>query len=258
MERKVALVTGSGRGIGKGIAHEFAKAGYDVCVNYNKSAEQAQEVVRQLLEYGVRAEAVQANIADLDQIAMLIEQVESRFGRLDVLVNNSGITRMKPFLETPPELFEEVINTDLRGLYFCSQQAARLMVKQGTRGVIIHISSNHAEGNWSNSTVYAAAKAGVNKLAKNMALDLAPQGIRVIGIAPGYTRNSWTEGDERVQKAIADISSRIPMGRFCTPEEVGAAAVFLSSDSAGYVTGTTLYMDGGALLPVWAEKGNNG
>ncbi|GLX70228.1 SDR family NAD(P)-dependent oxidoreductase [Paenibacillus glycanilyticus] len=255
MERKVALVTGSGRGIGKGIAHEFAKAGYNVCVNYNKSAEQAEEVVRQLLSYGVKAEAVQANVADLDQIASLMEQVESRFGRLDVLVNNSGITRMQPFLETTPELFEEVINTDLRGLYFCSQHAARLMVKQGIRGAIIHISSNHAEGCWSNSTVYAAAKAGVNKLAKNMALDLAPHGIRVVGIAPGYTRNSRMDGDERMEKAIANISSRIPMARFCTPEEVGAAAVFLASDSAGYMTGTTLYMDGGALLPVWADKG---
>lgn len=259
MERKVALVTGSGRGIGKGIAHAFAKAGYDVCVNYYRSAEQAEEVVQQLLGYGVRAEAVQANIADLDNVASLIEQVESRFGRLDVLVNNSGITRMKPFLETTPELFDEVVHTDFRGLYFCSQHAARLMVKQGTRGVIIHISSNHAEGNWSNSTVYAASKAAVNKLAKNMALDLAPHGIRVVGIAPGYTKNSWTsDGNERVQKAIENISSRIPMGRFCTPEEVGEAAVFLASDSAGYMTGTTIYMDGGALLPVWAEKGKDG
>lgn len=258
MERKVAVVTGAGRGIGKGIAHSFAKAGYDVCVNYNKSAEQAEEVIQQLLGYGVRAEAVQANIADLDQVASLVEQVESRFGRLDVLVNNSGITRMMPFLETTPELFDEVVHTDFRGLYFCSQHAARLMVKQGTRGVIIHISSNHAEGNWANSTVYAAAKAAVNKLAKNMALDLAPHGIRVVGIAPGYTKNSWTEGNERAQKMIENISSRIPMGRFCTPEEVGDAAVFLASDSAGYMTGTTIYMDGGALLPVWAEKGGKG
>ncbi|SEN79402.1 SDR family NAD(P)-dependent oxidoreductase [Paenibacillus sp. OV219] len=258
MERKVALVTGSGRGIGKGIAHAFANAGYDVCVNYNKSAKQAEEVVQQLRGLGVKAEAVQANIADLDNVASLIEQVESRFGRLDVLVNNSGITRMKPFLETSPELFDEVVHTDFRGLYFCSQHAARLMVKQGTQGVIIHISSNHAEGNWANSTVYAASKAAVNKLAKNMALDLAPHGIRVVGIAPGYTKNSWADGSERVQKMIENISSRIPMGRFCTPQEVGEAAVFLASGSAGYMTGTTIYMDGGALLPVWAEKGNNG
>lgn len=256
MDRKVALVTGSGRGIGKGIAIAFAKAGYDVCVNYNKSSEQAEEVVRQLLGYDVKAQAVQANVVDLNSVASLIEQVGSCFGRLDVLVNNSGITRMKPFLETTPELFDEVINTDLRGLYFCSQHAARMMVKNGTKGVIIQISSNHSEGTWSNSTVYASAKAAVNKLTKNMALDLAPYGIRVVGIAPGYTRNRWIEGSEHDTKIMDDISSRIPIGRFCTPEEVGGAAVFLASDSAGYMTGTTVFMDGGALLPVWAEKGN--
>ncbi|SDW43021.1 SDR family NAD(P)-dependent oxidoreductase [Paenibacillus sp. CF384] len=256
MERKVALVTGSGRGIGRGIALAFARSGYDVCVNYNTSAEMAQEVVREINALGVKAEAVQANISTLEGVESLFEQFNSRFDRLDVHVNNSGITRMKPFLETPPELFDEVFNTDLKGLYFCSQQAARLMVKSDTRGVIIHISSNHAEGTWANSTVYAAAKAAVNKLTKNMALDLSPHGIRVVGIAPGYTKNGWGDGNERVQKIIESISTRIPMGRFCTPTEVGEAAVFLASDSAGYMTGTTLFMDGGALLPVWAEKGN--
>jgi len=258
MERKVALVTGAGRGIGKGIALAFARSGYDVCVNYNQSAEKAEEVAREILSFGVRAEAVQANIATMDGVESLFEQFSSRFGRLDVHVNNSGITRMKPFLETTPELFDEVFNTDMKGLYFCSQQAARLMARNRTSGVIIQISSNHSEGTWSNSTVYAAAKAGVNKLTKNMALDLAPHGIRVVGIAPGYTNNSWVDGSERVTKIIENISSRIPLGRYCTPQEVGDAAVFLASDSAGYMTGTTIFMDGGALLPVWAERGYNG
>ncbi|WP_308635840.1 SDR family NAD(P)-dependent oxidoreductase [Paenibacillus silvisoli] len=257
MERKVALVTGAGRGIGRGIAFAFARSGYDVCVNYNQSADMAAEVVREIRELGVDAEAIQGDISKLDGIAGLYDRFRERFGRLDVLVNNSGITRMKPFLETTPELFDEVFNTDMKGLYFCSQHAARFMVELGTKGVIINISSNHAEGCWANSTVYAAAKAGVNKLTKNMALDLAPHGIRVVGIAPGYTHNGWSDGSERVNRIIESISSRIPMGRFCTPAEVGEAAVFLSSASAGYMTGTTMYMDGGALLPVWAEKGSN-
>ncbi|WP_165822326.1 SDR family NAD(P)-dependent oxidoreductase [Paenibacillus montanisoli] len=257
MARKVALVTGAGRGIGRGIAIAFARSGYDVCVNYNQSADKAKEVVQELLQLGVRAEAIQGDISKLEGIQSLYDQFREQFGRIDVLVNNSGITRMKPFLETTPELFDEVFNTDMKGLYFCSQQAARLMVEQGTKGVIINISSNHAEGCWANSTVYAAAKAGVNKLTKNMALDLAPHGIRVVGIAPGYTNNGWADGSERAQKIVENISSRIPLGRFCTPIEVGEAAVFLSSESAGYMTGTTMFMDGGALLPVWAEKGSN-
>ncbi|MFC5648215.1 SDR family NAD(P)-dependent oxidoreductase [Paenibacillus solisilvae] len=253
MERKVALVTGSGRGIGKGIALSFAAAGYDVCVNYNTSEERALAVVEEIRALGVRAEAVQADISTMDGVSALFEGFSERFERLDVHVDNSGITRMKPFLETTPEMFDEVIHTNLRGLYFCGQRAARLMVQQGTRGVIIHISSNHTQGTWSNSTVYAAAKAGVNKLTKNMALDLAGYGIRVVGIAPGYTLLD-KQRDERALRHIDAISAHIPMGRFAAPEEVGEAAVYLASDKAGYITGTTLYMDGGALLPVWADK----
>ncbi|BBH24887.1 beta-ketoacyl-ACP reductase [Paenibacillus baekrokdamisoli] len=254
MDRKVALVTGSGRGIGRGIALAFAAEGYDVCVNYNTSVERAEAVVQEIRALGVRAEAVQADISTIEGISALFEGFSKHFYRLDVHVDNSGITRMKPFLETTPEMFDEVIHTNLRGLYFCGQRAARLMIEQGTKGVIIHISSNHTQGTWANSTVYAAAKAGVNKLTKNMALDLASYGIRVAGIAPGYTLLE-KQRDERALQFIEAISSRIPLGRFTTPEEVGGAAVYLSSDKASYITGTTLYMDGGALLPVWADQG---
>ncbi|MFC0331889.1 SDR family NAD(P)-dependent oxidoreductase [Paenibacillus sepulcri] len=254
MERKVALVTGSGRGIGRGIALAFARAGYDVCVNYNRSAEKAEAVVQEIRAIGVRAESVQADISTIEGVDALYDGMRAAFGRLDVSVANSGITRMQPFLETTPELYDEVMNTDLKGLYFCSQRAARIMAEQGTKGALIHISSNHAEGTWSNATVYAAAKAAVNKLTKNMALDLAGYGIRVVGIAPGYTLLGEPK-DEQVRARIAGVASRIPLGRFATTDEVGEAAVYLASDKAGYMTGTTVYMDGGALLPVWADKG---
>lgn len=253
MERKVALVTGAGRGIGKGIALALARAGYDVCVNYNRSAEGAEAVVREIRALGNRSEAVQADISSADGVNALFAGFRAAFDRLDVHVANSGITRMRPFLETTPELFDEVMNTDLKGLYFCSQQAARLMVERATKGVLIHISSNHAEGTWSNATVYAAAKAAVNKLTKNMALDLAPHGIRVVGIAPGYT-SLGEPRDERTRGYAERIAARIPLGRFAATDEVGQAAVYVASEQAGYMTGTTLYMDGGALLPVWADQ----
>lgn len=132
VERKVALVTGSGRGIGRGIALAFARAGYDVCVNYNRSAEKAETVVQEIRAIGARAELVQADISTLEGVDALYEAARAAFGRLDVSVANSGITRMRPFLETTPELYDEVMNTDLKGLYFCSQRAARLMAEQGS------------------------------------------------------------------------------------------------------------------------------
>lgn len=253
MERKVALVTGSGRGIGKGIALVLANHGYEVCVHYNQSASMAEETVKTIREHGGIAEIVQADISTVEGVSSLFQQFANRFDRLDLHVNNSGITRMAPFLETTPELFDEVINTDLKGLYFCSQKAAIMMIEQGIKGAIINISSNHTLGTWANSTVYAAAKAGVNKLTMNMALDLSAYGIRVAGIAPGYTLLE-RQRDEKALQHIEDISARIPMGRFATPEEVGEAVIYLASDKAGYITGTTLYMDGGALLPVWADR----
>ncbi|MBW7462086.1 SDR family NAD(P)-dependent oxidoreductase, partial [Paenibacillus sepulcri] len=126
-------------------------------------------VVQEIRAIGVRAESVQADISTIEGVDALYDGMRAAFGRVDVSVANSGITRMQPFLETTPELYDEVMNTDLKGLYFCSQRAARIMAEQGTKGALIHISSNHAEGTWSNATVYAAAKAAVNKLTKNMA-----------------------------------------------------------------------------------------
>jgi len=255
MSRKVALVTGAGRGIGKGIAIALARAGYDIGVHFHQSAVMAEGTAREIESVGRRAELLQADISTLDGIETLFAQFAARFERLDVHVNNSGITRMKPFLEMTPELFDEVANTDFKGLYFCSQRAARLMVELGIKGTIIHISSNHASGNWSDSTVYAAVKAAVNKLTKNMALDLAVHGIRVAGVAPGYTMIERLEEQMPQVKPLIDrITERIPLGRFATPQEIGEAVVYLASESAGYITGTTLEVDGGALLPVWADR----
>ena len=171
-------------------------------------------------------------------------------------MNNAGITRFQPFLEATPEMFDTVIGTDLRGTYFCAQAAARSMVEKGVKGVIINISSNHALGCWPNASFYAAAKAGLDKAGRNMAMELAPYGIRVVTIAPGYTQlpeRSWFTSPE-TQRRRDELCSRIPGGRFAQPWEIGDAVVFLASDSAGCITGTTLSIDGGALLPVLAEN----
>jgi len=238
MERKIALVTGAGRGIGQGIAIQLAKNGYDVGIHYSSSAEGAQETADTCRSLGARAELFQADIRNVEEIYAMFAAFEEKFDHLDLMVNNAGITRFQPFLEATPEMFDTVLYTDLRGSYFCAQAAARNMVKNEVRGF------------------YAAAKAGLEKAGKNMAMELAPYGIRVVTIAPGYTATkAWNVPEngpvsERHQKII----NRIPAGRYARPWEIGDAVVFLASDSAGYITGTTLFIDGGALLPVIPEN----
>lgn len=253
MRRKVALVTGAGKGIGKSIAITLAQAGYDVAINYNTSKTQAEDSAESVVKCGGRTVVLQANVQLLNDIQRMFAQFLEHFDHIDLLVNNSGITKMAPFLETTPEMFNEVMNTDLKGLFFCSQAAANIMVNKGTAGVIVNISSNHAVGCWPNSTVYAAAKAGVNKLTMNMALELSEFGIRVVGIAPGYTQLEWSKG-EAYMKNMVETSKKIPAARFASTTEIAEAVVYLASEKASYITGTTLFIDGGALLPVVASN----
>lgn len=252
MGNKVALVTGSGKGIGKGIAIALAKAGYDVAVNYFQSRKQAEDTAETIEQCGQKAILLQADVRSSDDLGRMFEQFSQQFDHIDLLVNNSGVTKMSPFLETTPELFEEVVGTNFKGVYFTAQAAARLMVEKGTRGTIINISSNHALGCWPDSTVYAAVKAGINKLTMNMALDLSEYGIRVVGIAPGYTQLEY-HTDEMKEQFQLKTAVKIPLGRFLTCEEVGEACIYLASEKAAYITGTTLSMDGGAVLPVVAD-----
>ena len=249
MSRKVALVTGAGRGIGKAIALKLAEAGYDLGIHYSTTADGAKDTLEQVRALGAKAEIYHADIRDVDQIHAMFDAFLKDFDHIDLMVNNAGITRFQPFLEATPEMFDTVIGTDLRGTYFCAQAAARDMVAKGTKGVIINISSNHGQGCWPIASFYAAAKAGLDKAGKNMALELAEYGIRVVTVAPGYTEptlGAWGKN--------AKLTDRIPAGRFAVASEIGDAVVFLASDKAGYITGTTITIDGGALLPVITEN----
>ena len=187
MTQKIAFVTGSSRGIGKGIAIQLAKAGYDLGIHYSTTPDGAMDTKAQIEAMGRKACVYRADIRQLDQIQAMFQAFFQDFDHIDLMVNNAGVTRMKPFLEIGPDMFEEVINTDLRGSFFCAQAAARNMVDKQVHGVIINIASNHAIGCWPGSTVYAAAKAGLEKMGKNMAMELSKYGIRVATVAPGYT-----------------------------------------------------------------------
>ena len=247
--KKIALVTGGGRGIGRAIALKLGQRGYDVAITYRNSAAGAEEVVRQLREMGSVSNMYHANTCNLEETLEAFEQFKQDYGRIDLLVNNAGITIAGDFLTMKPEQFDYCMNVDLRTPYFLSQKAANLMVETKTKGVIINISSNQSEEVFPWASVYGTIKAGLNKLTKHMALELAPYGIRAVAIAPGYC-DVWTDGtgeDSNYTKAIKDC---IPLKRYSSPAEMGALAVFLASEDAGFITGTLIMVDGGTSLPV--------
>lgn len=252
MQRPVAFVTGSSRGIGAGIAAELAKAGYDVAINYVNSRDEAYQVEKKVAALGAKTTVIQGDISKLEDIERMFEEFQSVFDRIDLMVNNAGITRFAPFLEMTPQMWEDITNTDWRGSFFCAQKAARIMVEKNIKGTIINITSNHQTGCWPRASAYGPTKAALNKFTQNAALELAPHGIRMVSIAPGYThvRDVTPDREERLQ----NLYGRLPLNRFCEPWEVGRACVFLAGEGAGYITGTCLVMDGGALLPCVPEN----
>ena len=254
MERKkYALVTGGGRGIGKGIALRLGKEGYNVAITYRNSKEGALEVKKMLAEMGSDSEIFCADMSILEQVNASFDEYEKRYPYLDLLVNNAGVTMASPFLETTPELFDTVINTDLRGVFFMAQRAAKYMIKQSCEGCIINISSNQGGSVFSQHSVYGSVKSALTKLTKHMAMELSRYNIRVNSIAPGMVDVNWTAtrpvNPER-QKRRAKHEALMPLGSYAVPEQIAGIAVFLASDDAIYITGEEIVADGGARLPV--------
>lgn len=248
---KNALVTGAGRGIGKTIAIELAKAGYDVCVSYCGSEAQAMDTKARIEALGRRCIAVKADLSRLEEIPRLFEVFEAEFGAIHLLVNNAGITKFKPFLEVDPEMFEMLTAVDYRATFFCAQYAAKNMIKNGIKGSIINICSNHRAMNFPIASVYGSAKTAVFKLTQHIALELAPYGIRVNSISPGYIK---VTDPNVVSERERMMVSRIPMGRIGQPVEIANMVRYLASDEAQFITGSDFLVDGGALLPALMDN----
>lgn len=252
MKRKKALVTGSSHGIGQAIAIALAKAGYDVAINYHKNEAGAKETARYVQEAGGQALLLKADVGSYEELCQMFELYEKEFTSIDLMVNNAGVSEFYPLLEITEKQWEKINFIDWKGTFFGSQMAARLMVKNKTHGVIINMSSNHVDGCWPKANTYAPVKAAVARFSKSAAYELAPYGIRVLALAPGYT-NVWSD-----DHPVHEVKSRMLLGRFATPEEIANILVFLASDACSYVTGTTITADGGALLPVFVENDFNG
>lgn len=240
--RPAALVTGGGRGIGRAICLALAKAGFNVCVNYASSSAAAEQTVADCQALGVEAVALQADVTSPAQCQTLVDTAAKTFGRLDVLVNNAGVTADKLILRMQEEDFDKVINANLKGAFFCSKAACKLMMRQ-RYGRIISISSVvglHGNAGQSN---YAASKAGLIGLTKSLAKEFAARGVTVNAVAPGFIGTDMTDAMPEAAKQAALGS--IPAARIGEPEEVAAAVAFLAGPSAGYITGQVLCVDGG-------------
>lgn len=242
---RVALVTGSAKGIGRAIATRLADDGVAVAINYANSVDSANEAVREIEAAGGRAIAVRADVGDRSAVGAMFDEVESRLGAVDVLVNNAGIHRGGRITRISPDDFEEVIRASLFGSFHCAARAVPHMTDFGW-GRIIQIASPAAVRGYSGDAAYGSAKSGLLGLTRCLAAELAPAGITVNAVIPGYVETGMTA--TLSEKSRTAIERSIPVGRPAAASEIAAAVAHLVSDEAGYTTGVTLPVDGGIVL----------
>ena len=244
---KIVLVTGAQQGIGRAMAVEFAAAGADIAVNWLDDQDAAEQVANQVRGCGRRAILVKADVAQIEQVRSMVSAAQDALGPIDVLVNNAGVFPRVPFLEMTENDWDYVLDVNLKGSCFCAQSVAKAMVSAGRPGVIINLTSGAAFRSSPRGVHYVASKGGVLSMTRAMALELAPYRIRVNAIAPGLTDTAQPRyGSSEAE--LADMARAIPLGRMARPEDIARAAVFLASDSAGFVTGQTLHVNGGSYL----------
>ncbi len=240
-KQKIAIVTGSGSGIGYAIAQKFIENGFFTYIT-GRDLEKLQKAQGEL---GGNCRAVQLDMEQLDRIPAFVRTIEETHGHIDVLVNNAGINLKKPFVDVTDEEFQRIIRTNLTSAFALSREVAKVMIPH-RQGCIIHISSMAAHYGIPQIVAYAAAKSGLEGMARAMAVDLSPMGIRVNCVAPGFITTAMTDkafdnDPERKRKVL----SRTPMGKMGKPADIAKAVYFLSSDEAGFITGETLKVDGG-------------
>jgi glucose 1-dehydrogenase len=246
LQNKVAIVTGAARGIGQAIAVAMAADGAAVVVNVGGHTP-GDETVGLITQAGGRAKSFKADISEPSEVQAMVDFAVKEFGQLDIFVNNAAIETKHPFLEFPIEEFDKIVKIDLRGPWVCSQIAARQMVKQGQGGRIINISSVHEDLPMLTNAPYCAAKGGVRMMTRTIAVELAPHKITVNNIGPGavYTPiDADVQANPEMEKALM---AEIPLSRWGQPKEIADLAVFIASEKGGYMTGSTVFIDGGML-----------
>lgn len=247
IEGKIGLVTGGSRGIGRAIAISLAHEGANVAVNYVRNRPAALSAVEEIRGFGTRADAFQADTSKPDEVQSMVDAVVETFGRVDILVNNAGVLKRTPFLEITEDEWDQIVNVNLKGYFSVSRRIAKLMIEQGG-GCIVNVSSIFQDFAAPNLTHYSVAKAGVAMLTKQMALELAPFKIRVNAVAPGLIETDLNRADIANPAFRERRLTRIPLREVGKPQDVTGAVLFLVSDEARFVTGSTIFIDGGATI----------
>lgn len=258
-----ALVTGSSSGIGEAAARNLAKAGAAVLINYHSEKEAAEKIVSGIRAEGGEAIAVGANVAKEEEVLAMFDQMYQAFGTIDILVSNAGLQKDAALVDMTLEQWNAVLSVNLSGQFLCIREAAKEFLKQGVKsgiscaaGKVICMSSVHQVIPWAGHVNYASSKGGLEMMMKSIAQELAPHKIRVNGIAPGAIETQINTEAWSTPEALADLLKLIPYNRVGMPNDIGKAVVWLASDDSDYVTGTTLFVDGGmTLYPGFAHGG---
>ena len=244
-EGRVALVTGGSRGIGRAISRSLAAEGAKVAVNYRQNREAAEAVLREIGDLDSSGILLEGDVSRADQVKGIFQSLQETFGHLDILVNNAGVIRDQFLMLMGEKEWDEVIETNLKGVYLCSKAACRMMIGQRF-GRIINLASPSALSGRAGQTNYSASKGGVVGFTKSLARELSRFGITVNAVSPGIIETEMTDRlPENIKK---EFRAAIPLGRFGSPDEVAAAVIFLGSAAAGYMTGQILCVDGGLVM----------
>jgi glucose 1-dehydrogenase len=263
LQGQAALVTGADSGIGKGVAFALAMAGAKVVINHVDAHEIAEQTVDEIVAAGGEAYAIHADVSNEADVQAMFAEMYKQYGTIDILVNNAGLQRDSRFVDMTIEQWNTVIGINLTGQFLCSREAAREYIRRGVvngrskaAGKIICMSSVHEVIPWGGHVNYASSKGGVMMLMKSMAQELAPHKIRVVSIGPGAIQTHINQAAWSTPEALNSLLTLIPYNRIGEPDDIGKLAAWLASDEADYITGTTIFMDGGmTLYPGFADNG---
>jgi glucose 1-dehydrogenase len=247
LKGKVAIVTGGNSGIGRAIALGLARAGANIVIDFIAEAAATEALKQDIAALGVEAIGVEADVSHVDQLQSLIDASVAKFGHIDIMVNNAGVETRTSVLDTTEAQYDKVLSINLKSAFFGTQIAARQMIKQGTPGRIINITSVHEDWPMPGNTAYCLAKGGMRMLTRTAGVELAPHGILVVGVGPGAVATPINLSTMKDPSLLAKLDAAIPLGRMAEPSEIANIVVFLAGDGASYMTATTIFADGGIM-----------